>query len=72
MDVRKRGRRRTAQPPTPADERGIVGFEVLPFLVLVFMVGTLMFAQSWAVLDAKSATTAAARQAARTFVEQSG
>ncbi len=54
------------------DERGVVGFEVLPFLVLVFMVGSLMFAQSWAVLDAKMATTSAARQATRTYVEQPG
>ncbi len=55
-----------------ADELGVVGFEVLPFLVLVFMVGSLMFAQSWAVLDAKMATTSGARQATRTYVEQSG
>ena len=53
-------------------QAGVVGFEVLPFLVLVFMVGALMFAQSWAVLDAKMATTSAARQATRTFVEQPG
>lgn len=57
---------------TRRDNTGLVGFEVLPFLVLVFLVGTLMFAQFWAALDAKMATTASARQAARTFVEQPG
>ncbi len=57
---------------TSSGESGVVGFEVLPFLVLVFMVGSLMFAQFWAVLDAKMVTTAGVRQAVRTFVEQPG
>ena len=51
------------------DQTGAVGFELLPFLVLVFVVGTLVFAQAWAVLDAKLATSSGAREAARTFVE---
>ena len=51
------------------DESGIVGLEVLPLLVVVFVVGTLVFAQSWMALDAKIAATAGAREAARTFVE---
>lgn len=50
-------------------ERGVVGLEVLPLLVLVFVVGTLAFVESWAALDAKIAATAGAREAARTFVE---
>ena len=54
------------------DESGIVGLEVLPLLVIVFVVGTLVFAQSWIALDAKIAVTAGAREAARTFVEHPG
>ncbi len=54
------------------DEAGVVGFEVLPFLVIVFVLGTLVFAQFWAVLDAKLTTASAAREATRTFVEQPG
>ena len=50
-------------------DRGVVGFELLPFLVLVFVFGILLFAQAWAVIDAKLATSAGAREAARTFVE---
>lgn len=55
--------------PRP-DERGVIGFELLPFLILVFVIGTLVFAQAWVVLDAKLATNSAAREATRTFVEQ--
>jgi hypothetical protein len=42
---------------------------VLPFGVLVFVVGSLLIANAWAVIDAKLATTAAAREAARSYVE---
>jgi hypothetical protein len=52
------------------DDRGQVGgIEVLPFGLLVFVVGTLLIANAWAVIDAKLAADAAARQAARHFVE---
>ena len=52
------------------DDRGQVGgIEVLPFGLLVFVVGTLLIANTWAVIDAKLAVDAAARQAARHFVE---
>ncbi|MGH9228450.1 MAG: hypothetical protein ACRD07_06905 [Acidimicrobiales bacterium] len=52
------------------DDRGQVGgIEVLPFGLLVFVVGTLLVANAWAVIDAKLAVDAAARQAARHFVE---
>lgn len=54
------------------DSSGVVGAEVLPLLVLVFIGGTLMFAQAWAALDAKIAATAGAREAARSFVEHRG
>jgi hypothetical protein len=52
------------------DDRGQVGgIEVLPFGLLVFVVGTLLIANAWAVVDAKLAVDAAAREAARHFVE---
>lgn len=45
------------------------GMEGLVFGVLVFVFGTLLVANAWGVVDAKLAATAAAREAARTFVE---
>lgn len=54
------------------DESGVVGAEVLPFVILVFVVGTLVFAQAWAALDAKLAAVAGAREAVRAFVEHPG
>ena len=48
------------------------GIEALVFGVLVFVVGTLLIANTWTVIDAKMAAGAAAREAARTFVEASG
>ena len=52
------------------DERGAVGgLEVLPFGLLVFVVGSLLIANAWGVIDAKLAASAAAREAVRTFVE---
>ena len=52
------------------DEAGVVGgLEVIPFGMLVFVVGTLLVANAWGVIDAKLAASAAAREAARTFVE---
>ncbi|MDP9389554.1 MAG: hypothetical protein M3Q48_16970 [Actinomycetota bacterium] len=43
--------------------------EGLVFGVLIFVFGTLFVANAWGVIDAKLAATAAAREAARTFVE---
>lgn len=51
------------------DQRGMGGVEVLPFGVLTFVVGGLLIANAWGVVDAKLAATAAAREAARTYVE---
>lgn len=52
------------------DDGGFVGgFSGLLFGMALFVAGTLLVAYSWAVVDTKSATTEAARQAARTFVE---
>jgi hypothetical protein len=48
------------------------GFEALPFGFLVLVVGTLLVANAWAVVDAHLAASAAAREAVRTFVESSG
>ncbi len=49
-------------------EAGQVGIE-LPFGLLTFVVGALLVANAWAVIDAKIAVSAAAREATRAFVE---
>lgn len=52
------------------DDGGQVGgIEGVVFGVLVFVMGTLLIANAWAVIDAKVAAGAAAREATRTFVE---
>ena len=52
------------------DEAGqLAGGEVLPFGFLVFVVGVLLVANAWAVIDAKLAVTSAAREATRAYVE---
>jgi hypothetical protein len=48
------------------------GAEALAFGVLVFVVGTLLALNGWAVLDADLAVGAAAREATRTIVESGG
>ncbi|MGY6500318.1 MAG: hypothetical protein ACXIVQ_05385 [Acidimicrobiales bacterium] len=54
------------------DDRGqVAGIEVLPFGFLIFVVGALLLANAWAVVDAKFAVTAAAREATRIYVESS-
>lgn len=45
------------------------GVEAIAFGLLVFVVGALLLASAWAVIDAKIAVTSAAREAARTYVE---
>jgi hypothetical protein len=53
-----------------SDDSGqVAGVEVLPFAVLIFVVGSLLIAGSWATIDAKMAVNAATREAVRTFVE---
>ncbi|MCU1460396.1 MAG: hypothetical protein JWO37_471 [Acidimicrobiales bacterium] len=54
---------------TARDERGMGGVEVLPFGILIFVVGTLLVAFAWGVVDAKVAVSTAAREAARSYVE---
>lgn len=51
------------------DEGFVGGLEALVFGVLVFVLGTLIIVNGWAVVDAKFATNAAAREAVRTVVE---
>ena len=52
------------------DDRGqVAGIEAVPLGVLLFVVGALLVANAWAVVDAKMAVTSAAREAARTYVE---
>lgn len=51
------------------DESGQAGLEVIPFGLLTFVVGTLLVANAWAVIDAKFAVSSAAREATRAFVE---
>ena len=54
------------------DEDGQVGgVEGLVFGVLVFVIGTLIVANAWGVVDAKMAASSAAREATRAFVESS-
>lgn len=50
-------------------EHGLAGAEVLPVAVLVFVFGTLLIVNAWAVVDGKFAADAGAREAARAFVE---
>ena len=53
-----------------SDDAGQMGgIETIPFGVLVFVVGTLIVVQAWAVIDVAFATDAAAREGVRTFVE---
>ena len=48
------------------------GIEALPFGVLIFVAGTLLFATMWGVVDTKFAADAAAREGARFAVENAG
>ena len=54
------------------DESGQAGMEIIPFGILTFVVGTLLVVNAWAVIDAKMAVSAAAREATRAFVEAPG
>lgn len=55
------------------DESGFVGgFEALPFGFLVFVAGSLLLVNAWAVFDSHTAAAAAAREAVRSFVESDG
>ena len=62
---------RCGRPPSRArgDDGQVGGIEALPFGILVFVIGALLVANCWAVVDAKLAVDAAARQATRHYVE---
>ena len=52
------------------DDAGqVAGIEVLPFGFLILVVGSLLLANAWAVVDTKMAVTSAAREATRRYVE---
>lgn len=55
----------------PLEHGQVGGIEGLVFGVLIFVFGTVLVANAWGVIDAKLATTSAAREAARTYVESS-
>jgi hypothetical protein len=58
------------RPPRTTGEAGFVGgFAGLLFGFLLFVIGTLLAAYAWAIVDTKTATVEAARQATRTYVE---
>lgn len=55
------------------DDAGFAGgAEALPFGILVFVIGGLLLANAWGVVDAKLAASAAAREATRAYVESNG
>lgn len=54
------------------DAGQVGGIEAVPLGLLVFVVGALLIANAWAVVDARFATDAAAREAVRTYVEAPG
>lgn len=64
--------RRSRQDPRRGSRRDagqVAGIEAIPFGLLVFVAGVLLIANAWAVIDAKLAADAAAREAARSYVE---
>lgn len=64
--------RRASTPVTPrarGDAGQLAGIEALPFGVLVFVVGALLAANAWAVVDARFVVAAASREAVRAYVE---
>ncbi|MGV3758684.1 MAG: hypothetical protein ACO1PW_03960 [Actinomycetota bacterium] len=51
--------------PLRGDRGQVAGIEAIPFGLLIFVLGGLLLANAWAVVDAKLATDAAAREAVR-------
>ena len=54
------------------DDGFVGGAEGILFGVVVFVFGTLLLVNAWAVIDAKMAVSSAARETARTLVEGDG
>ena len=65
-------RRCGAQPACDREGGFVAGLEALAFGILVFVFGTLILLNGWAVVDAKFATNGAAREAVRAVVETPG
>lgn len=64
------GRGAAVAERAPSREHGMVaGLEALAFGVLVFVFGTLMILHGWVVVDARFATSAAAREAVRAVTQ---
>lgn len=61
--------RRPAQRGLRSEDGFVAGAESLLFGVLIFVIGTLIVANAWGAIDAKFATSAAAREATRAAVE---
>ena len=51
------------------DRGQVAGVEALPFGILMFIIGMLLVANAWGVVDAQLATTTAAREGVRAYVE---
>jgi mannose-1-phosphate guanylyltransferase len=51
------------------DSGQVGGIEVIPFGILTFVIAMLVIANAWGAIDADLATTSAAREAVRAFVE---
>lgn len=66
VNVRVGGRR------CRGDDGQVAGIEVISFGLLTFVVGSLLITNAWAVVDAKLTMAAAAREAARAYVEAPG
>lgn len=61
-----------ASPAWRAEDGFVGGAEVFPFGLLVFIIGILLLAGAWGVVDAKQAAVGAAREATRAYVEATG
>jgi hypothetical protein len=61
--------RRTTRINWSEDRGQVAGVEAIPFGLLLFVIGALLIANAWAVIDAKMAVTSGAREAARVYVE---
>jgi hypothetical protein len=57
------------QLPACGEDGQVAGIEALFFGVLVLVLGTLVVANAWGVIDAKLAAAGAAREAVRAFVQ---
>jgi hypothetical protein len=62
------GRRQRRKRGARGEDGFVAGAEALVFGVLIFVIGTLIVVNAWGVIDAKFATSAAAREATRAVV----